>query len=324
MRRGSSIERIVGAAPEEVKQEAEQYVAEQFQSQPGNFPEREKTPEELEIIDLANKATNVLCRKYGLEDFDVPPKNVHAISDPKWFKERKTGGFYYHSKLQGIFISSSSSKIAQMVKLFHEMLHFKSYNALQLVEEEDSHKLTVYRVGLSVRPMDMAKGRLFKNLNEGLTEELTKRSMMALIHHPLFKDELLHRKDVGERIPPDSPMLDDNDIFYAQARSRQQAGTIENNEEKTRKQEMDIEMEKFGYPEQRKMLNVLVDKLFEKNKDRFKDREEVFEVFAKGYMTGNIMPIGRMIEKTFGKGTFRKIGEMDKDIDAQEKFIDSL
>jgi len=324
MRRGSSIERIVGAASEEVKQEAEQYMAERFESQPEKLSEREKTPEELEMIDLANKASDMLRRKYGLEDFYVPPKNVHAITDPEWFKKRHSEGFYHHSGAQAIFISSSRSKIAEMSRLFHEMLHFKSYNAMQLVEKGDSRKLMMYRGGLSVQPMDMEKGRLFRNLNEGMTEELTKRNMRVLIHHPLFKDELLHMQDVGRRIPPDSPMLDDNDIYYAYATSRQQVGMIENNEEKTREGKSYVLTEKFGYPRQRKALNILVDKLFEKNKDKFKNREEVFEIFARGYMTGNIMPIGRMIEKTFGKGTFRKIGEMDNDIDEQEKFIDSL
>ena len=68
----------------------------------------------------------------------------------------------------------------------------------------------------------------------------------------------------------------------------------------------------------------MIDKILEKNPDKFQDKEEVFEVFAKGMITGNILPVGRLVERTFGKGTLRKIGELDQDLRAQEEFVNSL
>lgn len=68
----------------------------------------------------------------------------------------------------------------------------------------------------------------------------------------------------------------------------------------------------------------MIDKILERNSEKFQDREEIFEVFAKGMMTGNILPVGRLIEKTFGNGTLRRIGELDQDIKAQEDFVSSL
>jgi hypothetical protein len=41
-------------------------------------------------------------------------------------------------------------------------------------------------------------------------------------------------------------------------------------------------------------------------------------------MTGNILPVGRLIERTFGNGTLRRIGELDQDMQAQEEFVNSL
>jgi hypothetical protein len=41
-------------------------------------------------------------------------------------------------------------------------------------------------------------------------------------------------------------------------------------------------------------------------------------------MTGDILPVGRLIDRTFGRGTLRQIGELDSDIDKQEKFVKSL
>jgi len=72
------------------------------------------------------------------------------------------------------------------------------------------------------------------------------------------------------------------------------------------------------------MLNDLLDKLYQKNQDKFKDREQVFDVFAKSMLSGNLLPVGRLVDRTLGKGTFRKIGELDKDIQKQKEFIEKL
>jgi hypothetical protein len=72
------------------------------------------------------------------------------------------------------------------------------------------------------------------------------------------------------------------------------------------------------------MLNTLIDKLFDRNKDKFFDREEVFDVFARAAMTGRMVPLGRLVDTTFGAGTFRLIGESDSDIQKQIALVDSL
>jgi len=80
----------------------------------------------------------------------------------------------------------------------------------------------------------------------------------------------------------------------------------------------------FDYEEQRSIFNTLVDTLYERNKNDFKSRDEVFDMFVKAHFTGNIYELGKMIDRSFGKGTFRKIGELDKDTEEQEKFIKLL
>ena len=56
-------------------------------------------------------------------------------------------------------------------------------------------------------------------------------------------------------------------------------------------------------------LEALIDGLWEGNKDRFKTREDLENLFFESQFTGNLLKIGRLIEKTFGKGSFRKLGE---------------
>ena len=68
----------------------------------------------------------------------------------------------------------------------------------------------------------------------------------------------------------------------------------------------------------------MIDKLLERNKIKFQNKEEIFEIFSMAMMTGNILPIGKLIDGTFGAGVFRKIGELDDDIREQEKLVNSL
>lgn len=61
--------------------------------------------------------------------------------------------------------------------------------------------------------------------------------------------------------------------------------------------------------EEKIKFTALVDVLWEGNKNRFKTREEVEDLFIEAQFTGNLLKIGRLVEKTFGKGSFRKLGE---------------
>ena len=69
----------------------------------------------------------------------------------------------------------------------------------------------------------------------------------------------------------------------------------------------------YPYHDERQQFNALVDELFERNKEDFESREQVFNLFAEATMTGKLLPIARLIEKTFGKGSFKMIGEKSAD-----------
>jgi len=40
--------------------------------------------------------------------------------------------------------------------------------------------------------------------------------------------------------------------------------------------------------------------------------------------SGNILPLGRLIDGSFGEGIFRKIGELDDSLNQQEEFLNAL
>lgn len=60
---------------------------------------------------------------------------------------------------------------------------------------------------------------------------------------------------------------------------------------------------------ERDKFNALVDKLWEENKEQFDSRDAILNMFFEAQATGRLLKVARLIEKTFGKGSFREIGE---------------
>jgi len=305
-----------GKASDEEKKEGLEFIEVVFKKQDFNDKglieaERDKTPEELIIIDLVNNATNEIRKKYGLEKRDIPSKNIHILKKDSFFINDEEGSDthihgVFQSKHQRILIGEGPVRIMFMKNLFHEMLHFKSYNSLQ-VENVNHSVVKPYRSGLSVISRDCSTGYLY-DINEAVTEELTKRFSSDLCDNPLFAKEIEETKKSlsahstyvdGKPLPSDFY----EDVFYAE---NSKFGLIDFT---------------YSYKEERDALQLLIDKLFERNKEEFGNREEIFEMFAKGFMTGNILPLGKLIDRTFGKRTLRKIGDNSKNT---YKIIDSL
>ncbi len=318
----SSFERVVGDVSETDKEQILQAAGERFDDQ--RFvdlekQEREKTEVELKIIDVANEATNKLRRKYGLSDFEIPPKNIHVIKEGDWpLKDSAV----YDSMKQGVVMREQPANIVFLRHALHEMLHFKSYQALQVTQGAD-RKLNEYRIGLVAHTRD-DKNRYFINLNEAVTEELTRRMVLELSDDPLFADEkkntaLTIKKHPHTRADSGGQLFNE-DTYYATTDKvktwKQAVGRVFGTKR--------MFGQNFTYRRERKIFNILADKIFEGNRGQFKDKEEVFEVFCNGMMTGNILPVGRLIDGTFGQGTLRRIGELDRNIDGQEEFVDSL
>lgn len=73
--------------------------------------------------------------------------------------------------------------------------------------------------------------------------------------------------------------------------------------------EKEGKMPDFGRPAERKKFEKLIDELWEHNQDTFENKDSIIDLFIKAQVTGSILPVGRIIEHTFGKGSFRKFGE---------------
>lgn len=304
----SSFERVVGRVSEKEKRAILNQMAEIFDEQffqDIRNRERDKTPEEMIIISLANKTTNDLRKKYGLEPFNVPRKNIHIIKKDAWPNDTSAAAVYV-SMHQGVAIRESPSKLFTMSLVLHEMIHFKSYNAIQAKRSGETLEANEYRVGLTVHDLKKPGKRYFRSLNEAITEELTKSALAAYTKHRLFSDEvsatMRTMKDYAGAVKTNGKPLFSHDTFLAYALQSPRPGA---------KTGVPVETIDFAYKKEREFLYRIIEGIFKHHPDKFKDKIEIFDLFAKAMMTGNLLPIGKLVEDTYGKGSFRRIGEWE-------------
>jgi len=303
MAKESSVERIIGKVPEKEKEIIFLQMKECFDDQKiGELEgkEREKTEEEKQALEFINGATNKLLEKYGLPPFDVPEKNVHVVKENDWDLPRIA---YFFPNRQCAHIKEVPNLFLFTRLAHHEIIHFKSHGALQRKTDAASRKnIDLYRMGLMVGERSGSRN-YFGNLNEAVTEELNRRFVAETRKNPpaFLREEAAETKALLREHPEEA-----EEIVYLSEENGKLMGA------------------KFSYPEERLILNTLIDKLYAKNEDKYDNREEVFDVFAKAMFTGNLLPLGRLIDKTFGKGTFRKIGELDENVEELKNFTEEL
>lgn len=76
-------------------------------------------------------------------------------------------------------------------------------------------------------------------------------------------------------------------------------------------EEVEIDGGEVDTTRQRELGDFLkyLDIVLERNGEDFTDRKELLDKFMKAQIIGNLLPVARLIEKTFGKGAFRKLSE---------------
>ncbi|MEI7709139.1 MAG: hypothetical protein WCI76_00315 [bacterium] len=302
MNRESSIQGYVGKDSSGLnKRVAKELLDKQFKTQEemDSIKDREKTPIEIEIINFVNEATNKLLADYGIESFDVPLKNVHIIEKQDWKDKHLAGG---HVPLyQSIEIREHSQKIVMASLLFHEMLHFKSYNSVEL----KNGKIEPLRTGLKTHTRPEGKP-IFTFLNEAVVSELQKRFVATLDDNPLFKDETERTKAI---IAKSKTLQEMEGLYYA---------------EEGRDSTTFITADSGFYKEQRRISMLLMEKIKQKNSENFANTEEVFTMFVKGLFSSNLLQIGKLIDKSFGTGTYRKIADLGNDLKNLREYIEKL
>jgi hypothetical protein len=288
--------------------------------------EREKTALELSMVSFADDITNNFRERFGQKKFSVNPKQVRIIDQDVLEDERHEEG----APVGKFNLFDQSIKIAgkeiedrmELNLIMHEMFHFKGYGALQTWKDSDqrSHIATL-RFGLNVNESYSRNGRVGKvylnSLNEAVTEDLANRVIAGIPEdHPIFGEFVK-----ANRAKAKAYFLDDQDELEFLGRSEWVSGFREDAEGKA--------APIAAYMRERRMMYALFNKIIENNQGKISElsrvaaQEYLFEMLAKAYFTGNILPFGRLFNDTFGHGKFREFGHLQT-TEEQQAFIEGL
>lgn len=245
----------------------------------------------------------------GSPSFTVPPECIHVVPAEKWPQDlEETGGVFNFDREQ-ILVKETDSRLHFAAIAFHEYMHLKSFGKLRVTEDG---RLTDARVGLGVFNHREEK-EYFALIDEAITEELTKSFIQSYKDHELFAEETRITDELRRRYgsQDDARKYFNEDLYYAKDNGVNEDGTA------------DLHLEAFTYTRERGAVNQLISKIVERNQLENYSTEDLQRLFISGYITGNILPLGRIIDSTFGVGTFRAIGTIE-DPDQLVEFIDSL
>ena len=302
MKKDSSFNRVILSDDnsEEGKSKFLEDLSEDYRKSTSEFlpNESEKTVGEVKICERLNIFIDKLAEIYGGPSLEIIPEQIHIFNtDDRFGNGGRNGklsdsGGHFDSSTQNILIDRGITEVSTAHKIAHEMIHKKSYGAIQITmpnNEGDSEVDFRYRVGFQMKTRD-GKQNFFTLIEEALTEELSMSLMNLLSQEGIIKvnkdPEIMKSKgfdprEVQETYP--------NGILLS-----------------------------FVYKKERDALRNLINKITGKNSEL--TYEEVFEMFCRGKFSGNVLEIGKLIERTFGLGTLRKLAIATADYGNTEDF----
>lgn len=306
--------RTVGAASEEKKHDARSKIKRNFFDHFQSLSKEEqkelikfeypKSEIQFALIDFANKETSRLMQESSVAPYDIPADNFHIIPTELYKKAAGDGGdATAFSTKQGALFDAKYFRDKPVyfgAVIFHEMLHLKAHFSIEVEENDNKSTVTPYREGVTVRALQKHgyHGNYhehFDGLHEAIVSETEKRFLNRLLDHPGLKKEkewLMSDKAISKKIQfAREKNISVDDVIW----------TGKGGEKEGRALYYTSQREVFGY------LCLEIQKQFS---SQYKNSDEVYKVFLAAHFTGKLLPISRLVEKTFGEGGFRLLGNM--------------
>jgi len=312
--------RTVGNASPKVKEQIKKEYEELFYLS----ETKEKSEKELAIINFVNKETNELMQEVGFIPYNIPENNYIFLESNiyKEIKEDKNPAAALVDSQKIIFNKEvySNNPILFGVAAMHETMHLKGHISVEINEKNGNIKDTIYRDGFSVvsaqkhRKLDEYNNGFhqhFVGLEDAIVSTVEKKAFSKIIELPiLYKEKewltsleatILKEQDAEKyNIPED-------EIMWIK---KKEGGLIETSF--------------FSYYAQRQVLNYVCAEIQKEFPDQYQTSDDVFKEFLKAQFTGQLLSTARLIEKTFGKGSFRTLGDMTADKEKTLMILEKL
>ncbi|OGY64803.1 MAG: hypothetical protein A3I24_03350 [Candidatus Harrisonbacteria bacterium RIFCSPLOWO2_02_FULL_41_13b] len=265
--------------------------------------EYDKKPFEKSAIKKANEITNKLIEASGTTPFDIPERNIHVLPQTIFLQIRgeneiESVATTIHS-LQGIILNAEKliHPFDRISTTFHEMVHLKNFLNVEITSTESN----IHRMGLEINATEKKEEESgdftkFEGLAEAVVAEIEKHYFPELIAGiPDLKENLDFNNSVkGKKLKEKAAK--ENGIPVDEIMFIDETGKIYGT---------------FCYYNQRKVLYYLVDRIYETHKNQFQSKDGVMKIFFATNFNGKLLPVARLIENVFGKGSFRFLSTMD-------------
>ncbi len=315
--------------------------------------EREKKEEDLESVAYINLRGKELGKKYGFEWVEVPPEYIHILPEEAHREFLRGEGEKDDEEIEAISgsanylphleIRDKPSDLARADNMFHEVLHGEASHHLHLMPEKYRKLFLTSRTGWRRRYMHSGFKRplqrrryegtekvVFNDLNEAVTSILTREALDTV-----SEDSRAPFREEARRVKKVKSWLDTTDLPAGMS-SVASEEALQELEKMQARDATSAEVREFdrafrkqhgfsaltiSYSHERGDYVEILEYISEKNPEEFPKLPDVHGVFVRAMMNGEILPLARVIEKTFGKSpiprgekgerltTFREFGE---------------
>lgn len=315
--RMSGLVRVAGVPPEEEIKILKDVKENIFDKQKLYGPEREKTPEEVEIIKGILAHLPEFVEKYGGQPVPLRPEHIHIfeygdLSEVQKEKLKTIRGQYEHSSQLVAVVTDAEEEnnLTFALRTIHELMHFSAFQSAEIVDRENKKIARYNRIeGFLIKTREDGQGQLyFNDWNEAMAEELSIR-----FDNEFFDSIEPLSKSLADRAMVQNGFMKRHPDF-SEGEVRRKIANCTNIQMKHGPDagKWRCTIEAYRYSEERKKMNAIIKGIYEKNSEKFVSIEEVFEIFAVAYFTGKMLPVARLIEGTYGKGSFRRLGRETK------------
>ncbi|MBU6431178.1 MAG: hypothetical protein KGJ58_03870 [Patescibacteria group bacterium] len=320
--------RIIGDASaekkDEAKKEIERALFNHYDSMPSEGREQmdkfeyPKSEKELALIDFANEETDRLMSEAGIEPYDISAENYHIIP-PELYKKVAGGSGTAETffMVQGMIFDAQhfrDNPVYFGAVALHETLHLKAHFSAEVEDKGGKVNKTPYREGVSARASQKdgysgAYHNHFKGLHEAIVSAQEKKSLYKLLDLPLLREEKKwlmsgEAKDLRKKFS-DKIKIPEDDIIWVGKKSENDYETI-------------------FYQKQRHVLNYICVEIQKEFPDLYESTDDVFKEFLKANFTGRLLPIARLVDGTFGEGSFRILGNMTAEKESAVLTLETL
>lgn len=333
--------RKVVSSDEAIANAGMEIAAEDF-TKPIEIPQVEKSERFTHFINAVNREMVPFLHNYGCESVRFPPERI-VIPDmdklPDDIRKRlqadkasKVGGFWKADKefiaiLRNENFGNTPNGTLFMQNIIHEMLHPNSFQSRTMKPIAAEQEVGDHRLITLIR-RNLDTGEMFKEMYSYHTRRVGLNVVIEGRDRNLFEKldeavitelEIRFFYEHGRNIPELQPVVESIEKAIAAAVAKDP--TFDSFSKKRDINFLSSEpiegsedcwyewAEQWPYEKERKNLWLLIDELYAHNQEKFKDREEVFRIFTDAVLNGRLLPLARLVEGVYGKGSFRYLGE---------------